>query len=580
MVANLSSFRPGVAYFSMEFALDPHMPTYAGGLGVLAGDILRSAADLRVPMAGVTLLHRKGYFHQELDATGNQTESPQTWSPEEVLEPLPQTISVEIEGRQVKIRPWRFLVSGVNGHSLPVIFLDTALPENDPGDQPLTDYLYGGDERYRLCQEVILGFGGVAVLRALGYETRVAYHMNEGHSALLTLALLGERPARDGREEINHADIEAVRQQCVFTTHTPVPAGHDQYPRDLVARVLGPERVAALEASGCFLNGTLNMTYLGLRLSHYINGVSMRHGEVSLGMFPGYPVQAITNGVHAATWTSAPFAALFDRYMPGWRHDNRYLRYAINIPLHEIQQAHLQAKRLLLEQVERRSGVRLREDVFTIGFARRATPYKRHNLLLSNPARLKEIVRRVGPLQVIYAGKAHPRDGDGKAMIQRIFAASRELEADIRIVYLADYDVALAKYLVAGADLWLNTPRRPREASGTSGMKAACNGVPSLSVLDGWWVEGHIEGVTGWSIPHGHAAPDDESAEITALYDKLERVIVPTFYGQPPAYAAVMRSAVALNASFFNTQRVVSQYVRNAYNNPADPETSLSAPCA
>ncbi|UCF19885.1 MAG: alpha-glucan family phosphorylase [Gemmatimonadota bacterium] len=580
MQLNVLTERPSVAYFSMEIALDPEIPTYAGGLGVLAGDILRSGADMEVPMVGVTLLHRKGYFQQELDGEGWQMETPDEWKPEKRLEALPVSVSVEIEGRPVRIRPWLFRVSGINGHTVPVLLLDTSLPENDPGDRALTDHLYGGDQRYRLRQEAVLGLGGAAVLQELGYDSRLTYHMNEGHSALLTLSLLEARLAEMGDRSIQERDIEAVRKKCVFTTHTPVPAGHDQFPRDLVLEVLGSERTAILQSSGCLLNSTLNMTYVGLRLSRYVNGVSMKHGEVSLDMFPGYPVQAITNGVHATTWTALPCARLYDRYVPGWRHDNRYLRYVINIPLPEIQGAHSANKRVLLQEVKRHSGVKLDPEAFTIGFARRATPYKRADLLLRDPVRLRRVAERAGPIQVIYAGKAHPRDGEGKLMIQRILAASRELGDDVRIVYLEDYDWALAKNLIAGTDLWLNTPRPPREASGTSGMKAACNGIPSLSILDGWWIEGHIEGVTGWAIQNGRHVPADESEEVGALYAKLENVVIPLFYRQPRAYAEVMRSAIALNASFFNTQRVVSQYVRNAYNIPGNgkPEFSTTAP--
>lgn len=572
MEARDYSRNPGIAYFSMEIALEPAIPTYSGGLGVLAGDILRSAADLDVPMVGITLLHRKGYFDQRLDAEGNQTETPSLWSPEEVLTPLDAPISVEIAGREVRVRAWRYVLKGVNGGEVPVLLLDTNLPENSEWDRGLTDYLYGGDQYYRLCQEVVLGMGGVAALAALGYGREMTYHMNEGHSSLLSLALMEALLQGADSNEVTAERTEAVRRRCVFTTHTPVPAGHDQFPLEMVRAVLGPERTTRLEAAGCLLDDVLNMTYLGLHCSRYINGVSMRHGEVSLGMFPGYPVHAITNGVHAPTWVSEPLAELYDRHMPGWRHDNRYLRYAIQIPLHEIQSHHVQAKRALLNTVEGRTGRSFREDVFTIGFARRATPYKRADLLLRDVERLKELARRIGPIQVVYAGKAHPNDQPGKDMIRNIFRRSKEFGDHVRIAYLEDYDMDLAKLLVSGTDLWLNTPRRPQEASGTSGMKAACNGVPSLSVLDGWWIEGHVEGVTGWSIPHGLRSPDDESAEVSALYEKLERVILPLYYGATEGYAEVMRSAIALNGSFFNTQRVVSQYLRNAYVSPGGLE--------
>jgi starch phosphorylase len=554
-----------VAYFSMEVGLDAAIPTYAGGLGVLAGDTLRAAADLGVPMVGVTLLHRKGYFRQHLDASGNQSESSSIWYPEELLEPLEPRVSVTIEGRQVQVRAWRYVVRGVSGHSVPLCFLDTALPENSPWDQALTDHLYHGGDRYRLCQEVVLGLGGVAMLRALGHETLQVYHMNEGHSALLALALLEEEAGERGLSAVTQADTEAIRQRCVFTTHTPVPAGHDQFPLDLVRQVLGEERTMALEAAGCCLDSTLNATYVALVFSHYVNGVSQRHHEVSHNMFPYYPINSITNGVHAVSWTAPAFQDLYDRHIPEWRRDNLYLRYAISIPLDEIQQAHAAAKRELAAEVKRRAGLRLDPAAMTIGFARRATGYKRPDLLLSDLDHLKRIASQVGPLQIVYGGKSHPRDESGKAIIRHIFEAAAALEGTVPIVYLEEYDMALAKYVCAGVDLWLNSPQKPYEASGTSGMKAALNGVPSLSVLDGWWIEGHVEGVTGWSIGDDWEPESDSSKEVASLYDKLEYVILPMFYGRPTAFANVMRSAIALNASFFNAQRMMLQYLENAY---------------
>jgi starch phosphorylase len=549
----------------MEIGLESHLPTYSGGLGVLAGDTLRSAADLGLPMVAVTLIYRKGYFRQHLDTQGNQSESPASWTPDDILEPLEPVVTVSLEGRQVQVRAWRHQVRGFSGHTVPVYFLDTALPENSDWDQTLTDNLYGGDDHYRLCQEVVLGMGGMAILSALGLKDRVIYHMNEGHSALLTLALLESRLQAEGASVPTEAQVEAVRRQCVFTTHTPVPAGHDQFSWELVMKVLGPARADLLKASNCCMDGVLNMTYLALRFAGYINGVAMRHGEISTGMFPDYPIDAITNGVHAVTWTSPPFADLFDRRIPEWRRDNIYLRYAIGIPLQEITEAHVQAKRTLLAEVERQTGVSLPEHILTIGFARRATTYKRLDLLFSDLERLKAIAQRVGPIQVIYGGKAHPRDEGGKEKIRRVFQAAAALGDALRVVYLENYDMALGKTLCAGVDLWLNTPLRPQEASGTSGMKAALNGVPSLSVLDGWWVEGHVEQVTGWAIGDDSANPGDYSQDAASLYDTLEMIILPLYYGKPKAYAKVRRSAIALNGSFFNTQRMVSQYVTNAY---------------
>jgi glycogen phosphorylase len=575
----LTHTRSTVAYFSMEICLEQAIPTYSGGLGVLAGDTLRSAADIGVPLVAVTLLHRKGYFEQHLDPSGQQSELPVHWSPETVLEPVDARSTVTIEGRDVSVRAWKYTVKGVRGHEVPVFLLDTQLPENSEWDQTLTDTLYGGDEHYRLCQEIVLGMGGAALLQAMGVDGDTIYHLNEGHSALLTLELL-ERQL-DGRQhfELDDADLEAVRHRCIFTTHTPVPAGHDKFPLDMVRHVLGDERVALLEGSGGVHEGMLNMTHLALHLTRFVNGVAMRHRDVSRGMFPEYPVNSITNGVHAVTWTGPEFAALFDRRMPEWRRDNLYLRYAVGIPLQEIREAHAASKRVLLDEIARRTGQLLDPSVMTIGFARRATPYKRADLIFSDLDRLTQIARTVGKLQIVYGGKAHPHDGGGKDLIRRIYSARERLGDLVKVVYIENYEMAVAGQMVAGVDLWLNNPMKPLEASGTSGMKAALNGVPSFSVLDGWWVEGHVEGVTGWSIG-GPDAEGDPSRDALDLYIKLERVILPLFYGLPFAYAEVMRSAIALNGSFFNTQRMVRQYVHNAYfpgGIPADVVTEATA---
>ena len=436
-------------------------------------------------------------------------------------------VFVPIAGRAVAVQAWRYLVRGVFGHAVPVYFLDTGLKENDSWEQSLTDALYDGDPRHRLCQEIILGMGGVAMLQALGYKHVSTYHMNEGHAALLTLALLEAESSQGNLAGATESDREAVRQRGVFTTHTPVPAGHDQFPVDLVRNILGSERVAALEEIQCVQDGLLNMTSLALRLSRFVNGVAMRHGEISRGMFPNYPIDSITNGVHALTWTARPFRNLFDRYIPEWQRDNFYLRYAVKIPCAEVDRAHALAKRDLLAQVASR---------MTICFARRATAYKRADLLFTDIDRLKSIADHAGPFQVIFAGKAHPQDESGKQIVRRIFDYATTLKDSARVVYMEYYEMDLARALCAGADLWLNTPQRPLEASGTSGMKAALNGVPSLSVLDGWWIEGHVEGVIGWSID---AAPDPKSdpfSEANSLYDKLEHTILPLYYGKPDVY--------------------------------------------
>lgn len=560
-----SQSRVVVAYFSMEIGLDASMPTYSGGLGVLAGDTLKAAADLGLPMVGITLLHRKGYFSQRLKADGDQVETPAEWSPSAHFEEMPCRVHVRVDGENVALRCWRYLVVGHMGKEIPVYFLDSDVAENSPASRSLTDYLYGGDNRYRLCQEVILGIGGVTMLRALGYANLRAFHMNEGHSALLTLALLEEQVGGRGIAAAGPADQDAVRERCVFTTHTPVPAGHDQFDLDLAREILGDERVDGLTALGCCVDEKVNMTFLALSFSRYVNGVAMRHGQVSRGMFPNYPIASITNGVHGVTWTSGPFQELFDEYIPQWRGDVQNLRYAVSIPLEDIRRAHASCKARLIEAVHERTGHRLDASALTIGYARRAATYKRADLIFSDLHRLRNIANTLGPIQLVYAGKAHPRDGEGKAMIRRVFEAAEELRGAVEVVYLENYDMEIASFLIAGVDLWLNTPQKPQEASGTSGMKAALNGVPSLSVLDGWWIEGHVEGVTGWSIGESWEGESDAARESLSLYDKLERLILPMFYGSPSAYAQVMRSAISLNGSFFNARRMVLQYRENAY---------------
>lgn len=554
---------PVVAYFSMEIALDPNIPTYSGGLGMLAGDTLRSVADLAVPLVAVSLVYRRGYFRQHLDANGQQTEQPQPWEPERSLEAVDARAVVEIEGRQVSVRAWRYTVVGVTGATVSVYLLDTDLPENAPPDRELTSSLYGGDSHYRLCQEVVLGLGGLQILQLLGYNVQ-RYHMNEGHAALLALGLLERRLSQSFAGRVKQLDVDSVRGLCIFTTHTPVPAGHDEFTRELTEHVLGSERTALLTEASVWKGEVLNMTYLALQFSGYVNGVAMRHGEVSREMFPAYVISAITNGVHALTWAAPSFKELFDRYIPAWRTDNNYLRYAISIPLDDIREAHVRAKKMLLGEIKNRVGVELDPNVFTIGFARRASTYKRAALLFQDPQRLRRIAKEVGPIQLIYGGKAHPRDEGGKKLIRDVFGGAASVGDVIRTVYVENYDMHWGALITAGVDVWLNNPMRPQEASGTSGMKSALNGVPSFSVRDGWWIEGHIEGVTGWSVGNAEDEEDHES-EVNSLYTKLATDIIPMYYQHPERYDNVMRMSIALNASFFNTQRMVQQYVSNAY---------------
>ncbi len=564
-MANIDAFihEPRVAYFSMEIALCNEMPTYAGGLGVLAGDTLRSAADLEVPLVAVTLASTSGYFRQTIDAKGRQAEQTDSWDPSKWAVPLGAIVAVTIEGRRVWVGGWLYVLKGHMNGTQPVVLLDTDLQQNDVDDRAITRQLYGGDEAYRLKQEIVLGIGGTRMLQALGFKLR-QYHMNEGHSALLALELLRRyaHPPEEVRPGESAYDILRVRELCCFTTHTPVEAGHDKFSYDLVRRVLGDyidlstlQHLAGAEH--------LNMTRLALNLSEYVNGVARRHAEVSRTMFPGYRVHAVTNGVHPFTWTSEPFRRLYDARLPGWCHEAELLmRAACCITDEAIQAAHLEAKQRLIDEVKTRTGVALSMDCFTIGFARRMTAYKRPDLLFSDLQRLKSMARR-HPIQIVLAGKAHPQDSAGKQLIEVLHTHMRELSDVIPMAFLPDYDMSTALTLVSGVDVWLNTPLRPMEASGTSGMKAAFNGVPHLSVLDGWWVEGCLEGITGWAIGDDDSFANGDDAE--HLYQKLQETILPLFYQDQSGWTAVMKGAITQCASYFNSQRMMRRYASEAY---------------
>jgi starch phosphorylase len=498
-----------------------------------------------------------------LDIYGRQTEIPDEWDPNNFMVPLKERVTVLIEEREVFIGAWLYIVESMRGPKIPVIFLDTDLPENSPQDREITHYLYGGDQAYRLKQEIVLGIGGARMLDELGFEIK-KYHMNEGHSALLTLELL-KRYKRDIEEVWDEKlvwDIEKVRSLCVFTTHTPVAAGHDKFPYDLIqntmCKIIPLDLIKELAGYE-----HLNMTLLALNLSMYINGVAKKHGEVSKGMFPGYEIHAITNGVHPFTWTCEPYKRLYDKYLPGWANEPEIFVRIGRIPDDELWQAHIEAKKHLIDYINRETQSAMNYDTLTIGFARRATAYKRADLLFSDIHRLARLGE--GRLQIIYAGKAHPRDESGKQLIQRIFEIKEKLKDKIKIAFLSNYNMDLALKLVSGVDVWLNTPLRPLEASGTSGMKATHNGVPNFSVLDGWWIEGHIEDYTGWAIGPSPDVPADPARDADDLYHKLETIIIPTFYNDKHKWIRIMQNAIGKNAYYFNSHRMMRRYVTEAY---------------
>lgn len=547
-----------IAYFTMEIGLENEIPSFSGGLGVLAGDTLRSAADLGIPMVGVTLLQQYGYFLQGLDPSGNQIETEAQWHPALKLTKFPNYIVLKIENRKVRVGVWEYDIVGKYGYVVPVYFLDVNLPENTTQDREINKQLYGGDEYTRLRQEIILGIGGVRMLRDLGYRDISKYHLNEGHASLLALELI---------RESGYDSYDKIKQNCIFTTHTPVPAGHDVFEFELVKRVMHPVYLDYLKD---ILGGEkpVNLTTISLILSTFVNGVSVKHANVTKNMFLNPKIEAITNGVHSATWTSDNFQRLFAQYIPGWNIDPSIFVRAMFIPDEEIWKAHMKSKGKLLRLVEDETGVSMDLNRLTIGFARRAAAYKRADLIFSDLDRLEKIAK--DKVQFVFAGKAHPKDDEGKKVIKKIFDAIEKLREKVDIAYLENYDMNLGAITTAGVDVWLNNPRRPREASGTSGMKCAHNGVLNFSVLDGWWIEGCIEGVTGWAIGPEPNEADlenyDESLDIEDLYNKLENIIIPKYYEQRSEWIQMMKSTIALNASYFNTHRMIKEYALRAYH--------------
>ena len=603
---------PLVGYFSAEFGLTECLSIFAGGLGILAGDHLKSASDLGVPMVGVGLLYQRGYFRQYLNEVGWQQEADVDNDfhtlPLTLLrgsDGAPLTISVDYPGRRVTAQVWRADVGRVS-----LYLLDTNIPANSPADRNMTFQLYGGDQDTRIQQEILLGIGGYRVLESLGL-TPTVYHMNEGHAAFLALEHV--RCLME-RHDLSFAEArEAASASLIFTTHTPVDAGHDRFPPELMdhyftayARSLGLSRhdFLALGRQNPYNDyEPFCMTILALRLADHSNGVSRLHGEVSRhmwqGLWPGVPVAEIpighvTNGVHFRSWISQEMNYLYDRYLgPRWREEpadqSIWLR-AARIPAEELWRTHERrrdrlvafARRRLREQLQQRGASQVEIDTadevldpaaLTIGFARRFAPYKRATLLLSDPARLARILNNPDrPVQIIFAGKAHPRDEAGKRLCQAIVQLARQPEFRRRIVFLEDYDLAVARYLVQGADVWLNNPRRPQEASGTSGMKAAANGVLNLSTLDGWWDEAYQPEV-GWAIGRREVSADvagQDQAEADALYELLERDVVPTFYERgadhlPRRWITRMKASLSNLCYYFNTHRMVQEYTERFY---------------
>jgi len=541
---------PPIAYFTAEIGLWSELHTYSGGLGVLAGDHVKSAADVGLPLVGMSLLYREGYGRQHLDDQGIQSETYAPIDPNEHLTNTGQTIQLPLDGSTLYASIWKASVVGVGGHVVPVYFLDTFHPNNSAEFVGLGARLYGGDDSTRVRQEYLLGVGGVRALQALGHDF-AGMHLNEGHCTFAMLEMLHQGWTR-----------EELAQRTLFTTHTPVPAGHDRFEWSLVEDVMGDllpsdARELVREAGDSEGGGRCSMSHLAVALSTAVNAVSNLNAQVASTMFGTTHIAPITNGVHHITWTSPQMSGLFDQHLPGWKEDPSQLGYAGRLPDAALQDARQVNRRILRELVHASTGVELDEQRLTIGFARRFATYKRANLVFSDLERLRSI--GAGRIQFVFSGKAHPKDEGGKQLIRDIFASAGQVAEDIPVAFIENYDMATGLAMTSGVDIWLNNPIRPLEASGTSGMKAAMNGVPNCSILDGWWPEGCEHGVNGWAIGHSEDERDD-ARDAENIYNVLEHEVLPLWDEGPERWAKLMRASIATSARFTGT-RMIADYL-------------------
>ena len=539
-----------IAYFTAEIGLWSELHTYSGGLGVLAGDHVKSAADVGLPLVGMSLLYREGYGRQHLDDQGIQSETYAPIDPNEHLTNTGQTIQLPLDGSTLYASIWKTEVIGVGGHVVPVYFLDTFHPNNSAEFIGLGARLYGGDDGTRVRQEYLLGVGGVRALQALGHDF-AGMHLNEGHCTFAMLEMLNQGWSR-----------EELAQRTLFTTHTPVPAGHDRFEWSLVDEVMGdllPSDAQELVQNAGDSEGgrRCSMSHLAVALSTAVNAVSNLNAQVASTMFGTTHIAPITNGVHHITWTSPQMSGLFDHHLPGWKEDPSQLGYAGRLPDADLQDARKVNRRILRELVRASTGVELDEHRLTIGFARRFATYKRANLVFSDLERLRSI--GADRIQFVFSGKAHPKDEGGKQLIRDIFASAGEVAEDIPVAFIENYDMATGLAMTSGVDIWLNNPIRPLEASGTSGMKAAMNGVPNCSILDGWWPEGCEHGVNGWAIGHSEDERDD-ARDAENIYNVLEHEVLPLWDEGPERWAKLMRASIATSARFTGT-RMISDYL-------------------
>ncbi len=540
-----------IAYFSAEIGISSQLPTYSGGLGVLAGDHIKAAADAGLDMCAITLLYKEGYFKQRIDEEGIQSETYPKFDPEPMLEKLPIKFTLRLRERDVWIQVYKYDFHGVNGNAVPIYFMDTDIEENFYDDRIISLRLYSGDKDHRIIQEAILGFGGIQLLQELNTLHSIeTFHMNEGHCSFLTLKLL----------EIFNQDENEVRKRCHFTTHTPVEAGHDHFAKKRCDKLLHGLLPDTLNLPSLVQNGRWHMTELGLYFSRSANGVSKLHGEVAQKQFPDFKIGSVTNGVYHPYWVGKEFRELYSKHFPDWKENPSRLLEVDKIPDEEMWYMHQSHKHFLLGYANSQTGKALSMNVLTLGFARRAAEYKRARLIFHDLERLVDIGQ--GKLQIIMAGKAHPNDRDGKEIIKNIVEEANQLFGQVKVIFLENYNMWLGKLITSGVDVWVNTPLRPNEASGTSGMKATLNGVPNLSILDGWWAEACRHGENGWAIGDPNNTNDAEDAD--SLYDILENEVIPAYYSKDGSWINLMREAIKSGVDF-TAHRMIHDYMKHFY---------------
>jgi starch phosphorylase len=540
----------------MEMGIENEIPTYSGGLGVLAGDAACSFADLGLPAIFVTLLYKNGYATQKLDKSAGQLDFDAPWDYRKLLRPVGTSVEIELAGKVQRVGAWELLIRGKR--DVPIIFLDTDVDGNDDATRRISDRLYSGDHWHRLMQEMVLGVGGYRTLQALGRPISI-YHLNESHAALLIVELMKD-----------HREIKEVKRRCVFTAHTPVPAGYDAFPLAMMREAFTHYDWVNWEAE-CTPDGKIDLSHLAVKYSSVTNAVSLKHLFVSKRVLNHTKIEHVTNGVYHKRWIHNELKKLYDKHIAGWEETPALLTRAMELPTDALEDAHLKAKSEMIEMVFRSTGTQFSKEHLTVGLAKRVAAYKRNDLIFTDLDRLIGIAEKRGAIQVVLAGKAHPRDDVAKAVLRNILDRIEELRAGtdkVRVAYLENYDMSTARYLVSGCDVWLNNPRRPLEACGTSGMKAAMNGVLNFSVYDGWWLEGGADEVNGWGIgrrPHWDDLTDGGDSDLEDLYQKLSESVLPTYYNEKERWWTMGKNSIATVGPVFNSYRMISEYEAKVY---------------